>query len=119
MQGWLELRAEDRDYIIGGDYAGQCAVLIHYREREQVVLIKNFSDFALIGLRRTGDEWIDGQLGEPRVRVGDHEFGERDGSDELFVLADEEDGLMLSRPPSKFLSISTASWTRAVGASAM
>ena len=49
MRRLLEPVAEHADYVIGGDNAGEVVVIVHHGESKQVVFIKQFGDFFVVG----------------------------------------------------------------------
>ena len=52
----LQLVAKHADDVVGGDNAGEVVLIVHHGESEQVVFIKQFGDFFLVGPDVRGDE---------------------------------------------------------------
>ena len=66
-------------------YTHQPVRTIHHRQRMQIVLVKKFRDFILVGLGWTGDNARFGQNRHPRLGQGQYQARQRDDSLEHIV----------------------------------
>ena len=63
-QNFLQLGAQHRDHVIGGDHAGQLTVFVYDRQGQQVVLVEQFSEFLFFRVFVAGNEGLLGQRQE-------------------------------------------------------
>jgi hypothetical protein len=54
----LQLRPQQADHVIRGDHPRELAFIVHHRQGDQVVLIKQFGNFLLIGAGMAGDQGL-------------------------------------------------------------
>src|SRR5579864_3530393 len=86
----LELRPQQADDVVGGNYAGEFAFDVGHGKGEQVVFVEEFSDmlFACAGMHE--NQGLQRQWGEFVVGFREYQLGQRHGPAQLALLVHKE-----------------------------